>query len=97
MKLLPNKYALSTVLLSCTLLFTFNTSAKEVSLEQSLAATIQAQGEKTAHDLSAQVSQSIKNELHRFSMRYSQIKPQNVAAISSQVKLNPKKQHTSED
>jgi len=97
MKLLPNKYALSTVLLSCTLLFTFNTSAKEVTLEKSLAATIQAQGEKAAHDLSAQVSNSIKLELQRFSMRYNTVKTEAVAVISTHTKLTQKQQHTAED
>tara|TARA_R110002167_G_scaffold284685_3_gene489782 strand:+ start:3395 stop:3688 length:294 start_codon:yes stop_codon:yes gene_type:complete len=97
MKLLPNKYALSTVLLSCTLLFTFNASAKEVTLEQSLATTLQAQGEKAAQDLSAQVSNSIKLELQRFSMRYNTVKTQEVAVISTQNKLKQKKQHTADD
>ncbi len=97
MKLLPNKYALSTVLLSCTLLFTFNASANEVSLEQSLAATLQAKGQKAVHELSAQVSNSIKLELQRFSMRYTTVKAHEIAAVSTQSKLNQKKQHTSED
>ena len=97
MKLLPSKQALSTVLLSCTLLFTFSASAEEASLERSLAATIQAQGQKAAHDLSAELSNSIKAELNRFSLRYTTVKPQEVAVVSMQSKLRQQKQQTSEE
>jgi len=97
MKLLPRKYALSTVLLSCTLLLTFNASAEEVSLEKSLAATVQAQGQKAVRDLSVQLANSISDELQRFSMRYTTAKVQNVAAVSTQTKLRQQKQLTSED
>ena len=86
MKLLPSKYALSSVLLSCTLLFSLNASAQEASLEQSLAATVQAQGQKVLHDLSAELSDSIKIELDRFSMRYNTVKTQELAAVSEQKK-----------
>lgn len=96
MKLLPSKHALSTVLLSCTLLFTINASAQEASLEQSLTATIQAQGQKVLHDLSAELSHSIKIELDRFSMRYNTVKTQELAAVSEQKKSAQQKQQTSE-
>ncbi|WP_085300664.1 hypothetical protein [Cognaticolwellia mytili] len=97
MKLLPSKQALSTVLLSCTLLFTFSAFAEEASLERSLAATIQAQGQKAARDLSAELSNSIKAELNRFSLRYATVKPQEVAVVSKQSKLRQQKQQTSEE
>ncbi|MBA6392052.1 hypothetical protein H4J38_14850 [Colwellia sp. BRX10-3] len=86
MKLSQRKNALSTVLLSCTLLFTITATAQEASLEQSLAATVQAQGEKVLHDLSAELSHSIKAELNRFSMRYSTVETHELAAISEQKK-----------
>ena len=95
MKLLPSKNALSTVLLSCTLLFTINASAQESTLAESLAATVQAQGQKVLHDLSAELSHSIKAELDRFSMRYSTVKTQELAAFSAQEKLKQPKQQTS--
>lgn len=102
MKLLQSKQALSTVLLSCTLLFTISASAQEASLERSLAATIQAQGQKVAQDLTAEVSNSIKAELSRFSMRYTIADIQEVAAVSNQTtlrqqKLRQQKQQTSEE
>jgi len=96
MKLLLSKHVLSTVLLSCTLLFTINVSAQEASLEKSLAATVQAQGQKVRHDLSAELSHSIKAELDRFSMRYSTVKTHELAAVSEQRKLGQQKQKTSE-
>lgn len=95
MKLLPSKHALSTVLLSCTLLFTINASAQEASLEQSLAATVQAQGQKVLHELSAELSHSINVELDRFSMRYNTVKTQELAAVSEQKKSDKQKQQTS--
>ena len=95
MKLLQSKQVLSTVLLSCTLLFTINASAQEASLEKSLAATVQAQGQKVLHDLSAELSQSIKAELDRFSMRYSTVETQELAAVVELKTANPKKQQTS--
>jgi len=95
MKLLPSKYALSSVLLSCTLLFSLNASAQEASLEQSLAATVQAQGQKVLHDLSEELSDSIKIELDRFSMRYNTVKTQELAAVSEQKKSAQQKQQTS--
>jgi hypothetical protein len=95
MKLLQSKHALSTVLLSCTLLFTVNASAQEASLEQNLAATVKAQGQKVQHDLSAELSHSVKAELDRFSMRYSTGKTQELAAVVEQKQSNQKKQHTS--
>lgn len=97
MKLLQSKQALSTVLLSCTLLFTISASAQEASLEHSLAATVQAQGQKVARDLSAEVSNSIKAELRRFSMRYTTVDTQEVAAVSKQTKLRQQKQKPSEE
>ena len=95
MKLSQRKNVLSTVLLSCTLLFTITATAQEASLEQSLAATVQAQGQKVLHDLSAELSHSIKAELTRFSMRYSTVETQELAAISEQKKVTQQKQQTS--
>lgn len=97
MKLLQSKHTLSTVLLSCTLLFTVGASAQEASLERSLAATVQAQGQKVARDLSAEVSNSIKAELQRFSMRYTLVSSLDVAAVTKQSKLRQQKQQTSEE
>jgi hypothetical protein len=91
MKLSQRKNALSTVLLSCTLLFTITATAQEASLAQSLAVTVQAQGEKVLHDLSAELSHSIKAELNRFSMRYSTVETHELAAISEQKKSNQQK------
>jgi hypothetical protein len=73
MKLSQRKNALSTVLLSCTLLFTITATAQKASLEQSLAARVQAQGQKLLYNLSAELSHSIKVELNRFSMRLSTV------------------------
>ena len=97
MKLLTRKNAVSTVLLSCTLLFTITASAEEISLERSLAAAIQAQGQKAVHDLSAELSNSIKAELKRLSMRYTTAKSDDIATISIQKKLGQQKQQTSEE
>ncbi|MGB1262083.1 MAG: hypothetical protein ACPG52_04145 [Cognaticolwellia sp.] len=96
MKLLPNN-TLNTVLLSCALLFTVNVSAQEVSLEQSLAATVKAQGKKAAQDLSAELSNSIKAELQRFSMRYTKVKSQALASTAQQEKLVQQKTKTSDE
>lgn len=95
MKLLQTKHILSTVLLSCTLLLTATTSAQEVSLEKSLAATVQAQGQKVLHDLSAELSYSIKAELNRFSMKFSTEETQELAAVVEPKKLNLSKPQTS--
>jgi hypothetical protein len=97
MKTLQSKHTLSTVLLSCTLLFTTSALAQEASLERSLAATVQAQGEKVVRDLSVEVSNSIKAELNRFSMRYTLVGTQEIAAVSKQAKLRQQKQQTSEE
>lgn len=97
MKTLQSKHALSTVLLSCTLLFTTSALAQEASLERSLAATVQAQGEKVVRDLSVEVSNSIKAELNRFSMRYTLVSTQDIAAVPKQAKLRQQKQQTSEE
>ena len=95
MKLLQTKQVLSTVLLSCTLLLTNTTSAQEVSLETSLAATVQAHGQKVLHDLSAQLSHSIKTELSRFSMKFSTEETQELVAVVESKKLNSLKTQTS--
>ena len=97
MKLLAIRNALSTVLLTCTLLFTFNASATEVALERSLAATLQIQGQKAVGDLSAELSNSIRDELQRFSRRYTVVKAQEIVANSTQAKLPQHKQQTSEE
>ncbi|MEH6597228.1 MAG: hypothetical protein V7736_16960 [Colwellia polaris] len=94
MKLLQTKHILSTVLLSCTLLLTATTSAQEVSLEKSLAATVQAQGQKVLHDLSAELSHSIKAELNRFSMKFSTEETQELAAVVEPKKSNLSKPQT---
>lgn len=95
MKLLQTKQVLSTVLLSCTLLLTTTTSAQEVSLETSLAATVQAQGQKVLHDLSAELSHAIKAELSLFSMKFSTEETQELAAVVETKKLNLSKPQTS--
>ncbi|MFT6587201.1 MAG: hypothetical protein ACJAUY_002275 [Cognaticolwellia sp.] len=95
MKLLQTKQVLSTVLLSCTLLLTTTASAQEASLEQSLAATVQAQGQKVLNDLSAGLAHSIKAELNRFSMRYSMMETQELAAVIKQKESDLLKQKTS--
>ncbi|TWX73014.1 hypothetical protein [Colwellia sp. C1TZA3] len=87
---------LCTILLSCTLLFTINAYAQDAALEKSLAVTVQAQKQKIQRDLSAEISHSIKAELDRFSIRYSTVKTQALAAVLKQTKLAPKKQQTSE-
>ena len=97
MKLLPSKNALNSVLLSCTLLFALNASAKEVTLDRSLAATLQVQGQKVIGDLSVELSNSIKAELQRFSMRYTIKQAQVVVTSSTQKKLRQQKQQTSEE
>jgi hypothetical protein len=81
MKPSQRKNALSTVLLSCTLLFTITATAQKASLEQSLAARAEAQGQKLLYDLSAELSYSIKAELNRFSMRYSTLETHELVAI----------------
>ena len=95
MKLLQTKQVLSTVLLSCTLLLTTTTSAQEVSLETSLAATLQAQGQKVLHDLSAELSYAIKAELNQFLMKFSTEETQELAAAVETKKLNLSKPQTS--
>ena len=90
MKLLQSSQVLSTVLLSCTLLLTTATaSAQEATLEQKLAATLQAQGQKVLHDLSAELAHSIKAELNRFSMRYSTVETQELVAVVEQKNSTP--------
>ena len=97
MKLLPSKRILSTVLLSCTLLFTVNASAEDASLERSLAATVQVQGKKAIRDLSSELAKSIKAELNGFSMRHTIVSVQDLAAAPKQTKLRQSKQQTSEE
>lgn len=95
MKFLQSKRTLSTVLLSCSLLFTVNASANEASLEKVLTATLQAQGQKVVHDLSAGLANSIRAELQKLSMRHaSEIEKTSVA---KSVKSNQQKQQTSEE
>lgn len=83
MKLLSSKRAFNTVLISLALLSTLNVSAKDVSLTQALTDAVHAQGKVVQHDLSAQLSQSIKTELTKFSMRYNAVKSQHIAAVST--------------
>jgi len=96
MKLLPNKAVLCSVLLSCTMLFTLNAAAKEVAIEQNLAATVQAQGQQAVRDISAKLSNSIRVELKRFSSRYSTVQTQELAALVKPATLPQLKQQTSE-
>jgi hypothetical protein len=95
MKLLSSKAVISSVLLSCTMLFTVNASAKEVSLEHYLAATVQAQGQKAERDLSAELANTIKAELRLFSMRYSTVETQ--VLVAKQTKLSQLNQQSLEE
>jgi len=95
MNLLQSKRTLSTVLLSCSLLFTVNASAEEVVLEKALAAAVQAQGQKVVRDLSAELSNSIQAELQRFSQRYSF--HDDKVAVTNSVKTRQQKPQTSEE
>mgnify|MGYP000625068164 CR=1 FL=1 len=96
MKLLANKNLLSTALLSCSLFFIGSASAQEVSLEQSLAATVQAQGQKAVSELSAELSNTIKTELQRFAVRYTKGQSQTLAS-AKQTKLPQQKTQTSDE
>ncbi len=95
MKLLSSKAAVSSVLLSCTMLFTVNASANEASLEHYLAATVQAQGQKAERDLSVTLANSIQTELQRFSMRYTTVKTQEL--VAKQTKLSQLNQQSLEE
>ena len=59
------------------------------TLEQKLAATLQAQGQKVLHDLSAELAHSIKAELNRFSMRYSTVETPELVALVEQKNSTP--------
>lgn len=91
MKLLPNTKILTSVLLSSALLYTVNASATEVTLERSLAATVQAQGQKVMQDLSAQLANSIRTELQQFSIGNLTTKPSITAAKVTKAKPTKQK------
>jgi hypothetical protein len=94
MKLLQPNYVLATVLLSSTLAFSFSASAQEASLERSLAATVQVQGQQMIKDLSTNLSHSIKQELQQFSTRYAR-KSVATATTTKVAKTNQQKKLTS--
>ncbi len=97
MKLSQSKPTISAVLLSCTLLFSLNSSANEVTLEQSVVEVVQSQGQKVARDISAQLSNSISAELQRFSTRYNKVQTHNLVAVLKPSKSRQLKPQTLEE
>lgn len=97
MKLLLSKPTISTVLLSCTLLFSLNSSANEVTLEQSVVEVVQSQGQKVVRDISAQLSNSISAELQKFSTRYNTVQTHDLVAVLKPSKSRQLKPQTLEE
>ncbi|SEL57816.1 hypothetical protein SAMN05216262_11446 [Colwellia chukchiensis] len=83
MKLLLNKTRLGAVVLSLAMLSALPAKAQQNSLEQHLAASMHKQGQIVAQNLAATLSNSINDELQRFSMRYSTVKTQALVALTT--------------